>query len=89
MAKETSFSLRSLLDKEKLKNDGSNFLDWHRALRIVLKHEKKEYVLTTPLPKEPGAKPSKEAKDKYDKNMDDELDVSCLLVATMCPELQR
>jgi len=34
--------LRSIIDKEKLSE--TNFLDWHRNLRIVLKHEKKLYV---------------------------------------------
>ena len=42
--------LRSILDKEKL--FGTNFLDWHRNLRIVLKHDKKLYVLEKPVPKE-------------------------------------
>ncbi|XP_050920075.1 uncharacterized protein LOC127137682, partial [Lathyrus oleraceus] len=36
--------------KEKL--SGTNFLDWHRNLRIVLKHDKKLYVLETPVPEE-------------------------------------
>ena len=34
-----TFSLRSVLEKEKL--NGTNFLDWSRNLRIVLKKEKK------------------------------------------------
>lgn len=29
---------------------GINFKDWHRNLRIVLKHEKIGYVLDTPIP---------------------------------------
>ena len=41
-------SLRSILEKEKL--TGTNFLDWERNLRIVLKHEKKEQVIDQPLP---------------------------------------
>ena len=40
MAKETSFSLRSLLEKENLKADGSNFTDWFRTVTIVLRREK-------------------------------------------------
>ena len=38
--------LRSILEKEKL--NGSNFLDWHRNLRIVLKHDNKLYALEEP-----------------------------------------
>jgi gag-polypeptide of LTR copia-type len=89
MAKEPSFSLRSLLDKEKLKSDGMNFMDWHRSLRIVLRHEKKKHILTQPVPKKPHDKASQADKDKYTKFVDDELDVSCLMVATMSPELQK
>ena len=88
MAKETSF-LRTLLDKEKLKNDGSNFLDWHRSLRIVLRHEKKENVLTAPVPDLPDDKADQIVKDTYTKAVEDDLDVSCLLVSMMSPELQK
>jgi transposase InsO family protein len=89
MSKESSFSLRSLLEKEKLKNDGSNFMDWHRTLRIVLRREKKEYVLTKPLPNKPSDTDKQETKDEYTKHEEDELDVSSLLVTLMSPELQR
>ena len=40
-------SLRSLLEKEKL--NGTNFLDWFRNLRIVLKQERKEFVIEEPV----------------------------------------
>ncbi|KAK8690937.1 hypothetical protein V6N13_074461 [Hibiscus sabdariffa] len=50
MANNT-ISLRSLLEKEKL--NGINFLDWFRNLRIVLKQERKEYVIKEPVPNEP------------------------------------
>ena len=41
------FNLCSILEKEKL--SGTNFIDWYRNLRIILKQEKKEYVLEVPL----------------------------------------
>jgi len=44
--------LHSVLKKEKL--NGNNYTDWIRNLRIVLRAEKKEDVLYTPLPKEPA-----------------------------------
>ena len=47
-----SFSLRSVLEKDKL--NGTNYADWIRNLRIVLRAEKKEDVLDTPLPEEPA-----------------------------------
>ena len=37
----STFTLRSVLEKEKL--NGTNFLDWSRNLRIVLKQERKMY----------------------------------------------
>ena len=43
-------SLRSVLEKDKL--NGTNYTDWIHNLRIVLRAEKKEEVLDTPLPNE-------------------------------------
>ena len=89
MAKDFSFSVRSLLDREKLKNDGMNFMDWHRSLKIVLRHKKKEYILTNPLPDESDDKADQNKKDMYVKHMNYEHDVSCLLVSMTGPELQK
>ena len=47
----SSFALRSILEKDKL--SGTNFTNWYRNLRIVLKQEKREHVLDTPIPDEP------------------------------------
>ena len=44
----TSFALRSVLEKDKL--NGTNYSDWIRNLRIVLRAEKKEDFLDNPLP---------------------------------------
>jgi hypothetical protein len=87
MTKEHSFSLRSLLDKEKLKCDGINFMNWHRNLQIVLRHKKK-YILTEVPPNKPSDKAEKSVREKYNKFIDDELHVSCLMVTTMSSELQ-
>ncbi|XP_017979882.1 PREDICTED: RNA-directed DNA polymerase homolog, partial [Theobroma cacao] len=53
-----NLSLRSILDATKL--TGPNFLDWFRNLKIVLKQEKKYYVLDTPIPPVPVADASVE-----------------------------
>ncbi|KAL4325852.1 hypothetical protein GQ457_11G025190 [Hibiscus cannabinus] len=79
--------MRSLLEKEKL-ND-INFLDWFRNLRIVLKQERKEYVIEEDVPNDPGANAHRADKDKFKKHMDDMLDVGCLMLATMTPKLQK
>ncbi|KAK8700605.1 hypothetical protein V6N13_018996 [Hibiscus sabdariffa] len=82
-----SISLRSLLEKEKL--NGINFLDWFCNLRIILKQERKEYVIEEPVPDELAANAPRADKDKFKKYMDDMVDVGCLMLATMNSELQK
>ncbi|KAK8499447.1 hypothetical protein V6N12_012501 [Hibiscus sabdariffa] len=82
-----TISLRSLLEKEK--SNGINFLDWFRNLRIVLKQERKEYVIEEPVPDEPAANAPRADKDKFKKHMDDMVDVGCLMLAAMDSELQK
>ena len=50
-------NFNAFLEKAKLKDDGSNFVDWARNLRIVLTVFQKAYVLNAPL----GAPPPKAA----------------------------
>ena len=59
----SNLSLRSILEKDKL--NVTNFLDWYRNLRIVLKQERKEYILDQPVPDEPTANTPKAQKDAY------------------------
>ncbi|KAG8486267.1 hypothetical protein CXB51_019631 [Gossypium anomalum] len=80
-------SLRSVLEKDKL--NGLNFLDWFRNLRIVLKQERKLYVIEKSLLVEPPANASRADKDGYKKHLDDMVDIECLMLATMNPELQK
>ena len=44
----SSFNLRSILEKEKL--FGTNFIEWYRNMIIVLKQEKKEYIVEVTYP---------------------------------------
>ncbi|KAJ9535657.1 hypothetical protein OSB04_un001191 [Centaurea solstitialis] len=81
-----NLSLRSILQKDKL--TGSNFLDWERNLMIVLRHERKWYVLEEPLGEAPPANAPAAAKNAHKKHSDDLLDVACLMLATMSPDLQ-
>ena len=48
MAAYNNSSFQFVLEKEKL--NGANFIDWYRNLRIVLRNEKKDYVLEQPYP---------------------------------------
>ena len=43
------------LEKAKLKDDGSNYMDRVRNLRIILIHAPKNYVLDAPLGERPPA----------------------------------
>ena len=59
---DKGMNLRFLLEKEKLKLDGSNFGDWYRNVRIALRNEGKESYLTTPPLEEPAKTASAEVK---------------------------
>ena len=41
------------LEKAKLKDDGSNFVDWAHNLRLILQAAQKSFVLNEPLGDEP------------------------------------
>ena len=42
-------NFNAFLEKAKLKDDGSNYTDWVRNLRIILTDAQKNYVLDAPL----------------------------------------
>ena len=77
----SSFTLHSILEKEKL--NGTNFIDWIRNLRIVLKQERKDYILENPIPPELAANAPRAERDAYKKHSDDAVDATCLMLATM------
>ena len=83
----SNFGLRSILEKEKLNKN--NFLDWSRNLIIVLKHERKLDVLETPIPNEPTLNVSAQDRAAYDAATERSLEVTCLMLASMVPELQN
>ena len=56
MARATvSLKFNAFLEKAKLKDDGSNYTDWVRKLRIILIATQKNYVLEAPLGDKPAA----------------------------------
>jgi hypothetical protein len=62
-------------------------MDWFRNLRIVLTQEKKEYV---PHPEELEVVGHNTAQYRqYVKHNDDAINVQCLMLACMSPELQK
>jgi hypothetical protein len=80
------FSLRTTLEKDKL--NGTNYTDWIRNLRTILKAKKKEEVLDTPLLEEPDENATLAEKNAYQKAWDVDLEVGCLMLACMEPDLQ-
>ena len=82
-----SFSLRLVFEKDKL--NGTNFIDWSRNLTIVLKKEKKLEVLEHLLPNEPARNTTAAQRELFEKKKNDSNDVTCLMLATMSPELQK
>ena len=84
----STFTLQSVLEKEKL--NGTNFLDWFQNLRIVLKQEKKMYVLDNEIPNELLANNAPRAeRDAYSKHLNDSVDITYLMLTTMNSELQK
>ena len=83
----STMSLLSVLEKDKL--TGTIFLDCFRNLRIVLKQERKLYVLDEPFPKEPADNAPRAEKNAYGKHHNDSIDVACLTLATISFELQK
>src|SRR5919199_4045241 len=81
-----NLSLRSILEKEKLNH--TNFTDWFRNLRIVLKHEDKAYVLDDPIPDQPDEADA-EGMIWWEKYCTDARQVACLMLGTMIPDLQK
>ncbi|KAL4323830.1 hypothetical protein GQ457_11G025440 [Hibiscus cannabinus] len=47
-------------------------------MRIVLNQERKEYVIIEYVPNEAGTNSLRASNDKFEKHMDDMLDVGCL-----------
>ena len=84
---QPNFALKSILEKDKL--NGTNFTTWYRNLRIVLRNEKKEQVLENPLPEEPADNANATARNAYQKLVDESNEISCLMLASMEPDLQQ
>ena len=82
-----SFSLRPILERCRL--NGTNYLDWDKNVRLVFKQERKEYVLDQAIPEEPAHNAAKAIKDAYNKHLNDAIDVDCVMLGCMEPDLQK
>ena len=84
-----SFNLGPLIEKKRLTANWSNYADWVRALRIVLRNAKREYVLDGPLPEALADNASEAEIDAYTLKSDTAISVQCLMLTCMEPELQK
>ena len=81
-------NFNAFLEKAKLKDDGSNYTDWVRNLRIILIAAQKNYVLEAPL----GARPAARTPDivnVWQSKADDYSIVQCAMLYGLEPGLQR
>jgi len=85
----TTFNMNTLLEKDKLKSNGSNFTDWFRNVRIILEAAKKAYVFDAALGAEPAATESADVRNIWLTQSEDHNVVRCGLLLGMEPELQK
>ena len=61
----TTMNFNAFLEKDKLKDDGSNFSDWFMNLKIILTAAKKLYVLDAPLGDAPAVDAAEDVRNIY------------------------
>ena len=72
MARATvPLNFSAFLVKAKLKDDGSNYTDWVRNLRIILIAAQKNYVLEAPLGARPAAGATPDVVNTWQSKADD------------------
>nr|GEV24590.1 hypothetical protein [Tanacetum cinerariifolium] len=80
-------TLSQILQSEKL--TGSNFMNFHRNIRISLRSENKLIHLEQPLIPLLLPAASQAARDAYDALFDTQNKMACLMLGSMYPDLQR
>jgi hypothetical protein len=88
MAK-SNFNFNVFAEKEKLKNNGSNFTNWFRNLRIILPGGQKAYLLEQALGDPPAKEVSTDEKAIYQSRKDDYGVIKSTMLFAMEPELQN
>ena len=84
------YVLYVLLEKTKLKYDGSNYTDWVRNLRIILViAAQKNYVLEAPLGAKPAAGAKPDVMNVWQSKADDYSKVECAMLYDLEPGLQK
>ena len=90
MARATvPFNFNAFLEKAKMKDDGSNYTDWVRNLRIILIAAHKNYVLDAPLGDRPAAGDGEDVMNVWQHRSDEYSIVQCAMLYVLEPGLQR
>ena len=72
MARATvPLNFNAFLEKAKLKDDGSNYTDWVRNLRIILIAAQKNYVIDAPLGERPAVGATPDVMNSWQGKSDD------------------
>ena len=81
-------NFNAFLEKAKLKDDGSNYTDWVRNLRIILIAAQKNYVLKAPLSDKPTVGAMPDVMNTWQSKADDYSIVQCAMLYGLEPGLQ-
>ena len=84
-----NLNFNAFLEKTKLKDDGSNYADWVRSLRIILIASKKLYVLDAPLGDPPLLPAEQDIANAWHSRCDDYSLVQCGMLYSLEPGLQK
>ena len=82
-------NFNAFLEKAKLKDDGRNYTDWVRNLRIIIIAAQKNYVLEAPLGDKPAADAVENVKNVWQSKADDYSIVQCAMLYSLKSGLQR
>src|SRR3954467_10071253 len=82
-------NFNAFLEKTKLKDDGTNYTDWVRNLRIILIAAKKDYVLQAPLGDAPVLPAEQDVMNAWQARSDGYSLVQCGMLYSLEPGLQK
>ncbi|GJT67454.1 retrotransposon protein, putative, ty1-copia subclass [Tanacetum coccineum] len=80
-------AFRSMFEREK--HSGNNFNDCFRQLKLLLRVEKKIFVIEQPLPAAPAADSDAQVLSQWNAIYDAYNEVACLILCSMTPKLHR
>ncbi|GKB88070.1 hypothetical protein Tco_0960342, partial [Tanacetum coccineum] len=80
-------AFRSMFEREKL--SGLNFNDWFRSLKLILRVEKKMFVIENLIPPAHAADSTAQVLADWNAVYDAHNEFACLMLESMTPELRR